>query len=73
MDITQSQHSVAIGPGISFSSVGESDQSGVTGGGGLTYAYGVFGKNYKPFLRSMALYVEDEDHKYALKGEPVQK
>ncbi len=42
-------------------------------GGGLTYSYGVFGKNYKPFQRFMALYVEDEDHKYALKGEPVQK
>jgi hypothetical protein len=62
MDITQSQHSIAVGPGISFSSVGEN--TGTTGGGGLTYSYGVFGKNYKPYLRSMALYVEDADHKY---------
>jgi len=74
MDITQSQHSIAVGPGVSFSSIGGSDQSkGVTGGGGLNYSYGVFGKNYKPFLRSMALYVEDAEHKYAPKGEPVQK
>jgi hypothetical protein len=74
LDITQSQHSVSVGPGISFSSIGGSDGSkGVTGGGGLAYSYGVFGKNYKPFQRFMALYVEDADHKYALKGEPVQK
>ena len=74
LDITQSQHSVAVGPGISFSSIGGSDgNKGVTGGGGLSYSYSVFGKNYKPFQRFMALYVEDEEHKYALKGEPVQK
>jgi len=74
LDITQSQHSIAIGPGISFSSIGGSDGSkGVTGGGGIAYSYGVFGKNYKPFQRFMALYVEDANHKYALKGEPVQK
>ena len=74
LDITQSQHSVAVGPGVSFSSIGGSDGAkGVTGGGGLNYSYGVFGKNYKPFQRFMALYVEDDEHKYALKGEPVQK
>lgn len=72
-DITQSQHSIAIGPGVSFSSVGGSGDKGVTGGGGLNYSYGVFGKNYKPYLRSMALYIEDANHKYAPKGKPVQK
>jgi len=74
LDITQSQHSVSVGPGISFSSIGGTNgNKGVTGGGGLAYSYGVFGKNYKPFQRFMALYVEDAEHKYAPKGEPVQK
>lgn len=73
MDITQSQHSIAIGPGISFSSIGGNEQQrGRTGGGGINYSYGVFGKNYKPYLRSMALYVEDEDHRYVPKGEKVK-
>lgn len=73
-DITQSQHSVSVGPGVSFSSIGGSDGAkGVTGGGGLSYSYGVFGKNCKPFQRFMALYVEDTDHKYTLQGEEVQK
>jgi len=74
LDITQSQHSVSVGPGVSFSSIGGSNGAkGVTGGAGLSYSYGVFGKNYKPFQRFMALYVEDAEHKYALKGESVQK
>ena len=74
MDITQSQHATSVGPGISFSSIGGSDGTkGVTGGGGLSYSYGVFGKNYKPFQRFMALYIEDAEHKYALKGTAVQK
>jgi len=73
LDITQSQHSFAAGPGISVSTIGGTNNRGVTGGGGLVYTYGVFGKNYKPFQRFMALYVEDEEHKYALKGEKVQK
>jgi len=73
LDITQSQHSFTFGPGISFSSIGGSNGTkGVTGGGGAAYSYGVFGKNYKPFQRFMALYVEDAEHKYALKGEKVE-
>jgi hypothetical protein len=74
LDITQSQHSVSVGPGVSFSSIGGTNGTkGVTGGAGLSYSYGVFGKNYKPFQRFMALYVEDADHKYARKGEAVEK
>lgn len=74
LDITQSQHSIAVGPGVSFSSIGGTDgNKGVSGGGGLSYSYGVFGKNYKPFQRFMALYVEDADHKYAPKGTKVEK
>jgi len=73
LDITQSQHSITIGPGISFSSIGGSDGAkGVTGGGGINYSYGVFGKNYKPFQRFMAIYVEDV-HKYVPRGEEVKK
>jgi len=74
LDITQSQHSMSFGPGLSFSSLGGKDgDHGATGGAGLAYTYGVFGKNYKPFQRFIAIYVEDEEHKYALKGEKVQK
>jgi len=72
LDITQSQHSVVVGPGMSFSSLNNTGNHGATGGAGLAYSYGVFGKNYKPFQRFIALYVEDAEHKYALKGEKVE-
>ena len=64
-DVTQSQHSLGFEYSTSLSFVnGNNEDKGITAGLAASYGYGVFGKNYKPYQRFMALYVEDRDHVY---------